>query len=182
MSSLIDNSLGKGFVQVYTGNGKGKTTAALGLAFRAMGCGLKTYIGQFMKGQHYSELDAAKKVSEFITIEQYGKNTFTKVRNTPDPEDIKLAIKGMLKAKTAMFSGKYNIIILDEITTAHFFHLVTLNEMLDFVNNKPDGVELVFTGRYAPPELVEVANLVTEMKEIKHYFEDGTKSRKGIEC
>ncbi len=174
--------LGKGYVQVYTGNGKGKTTAALGLAFRAMGRGLKTYIGQFMKGQHYSELDAAKIVPEFITIEQYGKNTFTKVKTTPDPEDINLAKNGILKARAAMLSGKYDIVVLDEIITAHFFHLVTLDEMLDFVTNKPDGVELVFTGRYAPSELIEVANLVTEMKEVKHYFDNGTKSRKGIEC
>jgi len=181
MSTTKNSPLGKGYVQVYTGNGKGKTTAALGLAFRAMGCGLKTYIGQFMKGQHYSELDAAKMVPEFITIEQYGKNTFTKIKTPPDTEDINLAKNGILKARAAMLSGKYDIVVLDEINTAHFFHLVTLDEVLDFVTHKPDGVELVFTGRYVPPELIEAANLVTEMKELKHYFENGTKSRKGIE-
>lgn len=182
MSNTENSPLGKGYVQVYTGNGKGKTTAALGLAFRAMGCGLRTYIGQFMKGQHYSELDSAKKVAEYITIEQYGKNTFTKVKTTPAPEDIKLTKNGLLKARAAMLSGTYDIVVLDELTTAYFFHLVTLDDMLELITAKPDGVELVFTGRYAPAELIEAADLVTEMKDIKHYFENGTKSRKGIEC
>jgi cob(I)alamin adenosyltransferase len=173
--------IGKGFVQVYTGNGKGKTTAALGLAFRAVGSGLKTYIGQFMKGQPYSELDSAKMVSDYITIEQYGKIEFTRVKHQADPQDIKMAHDGMSKARAAMLSGKFNIIILDEINTAHFFHLVTLEEMLRFIQEKPAGVELVFTGRYAPKELIAAADLVTEMVAIKHYFNAGISSRKGIE-
>ena len=181
MSTNKQNSLGKGYVQVYTGNGKGKTTAALGLAFRALGCGLKTYIGQFMKGQTYSELDAVKKVPNFITIEQYGNVDFTNTKDPPKPENLKSAKAGLAKAKKAMLSGRYNIIILDEINTAYFFHLITIDEMMDFVKAKPDGVELVFTGRYAPKELIEAADLVTEMVEIKHYYKTGTISRKGIE-
>jgi cob(I)alamin adenosyltransferase len=181
MSTNKQNSLGKGYVQVYTGNGKGKTTAALGLAFRALGCGLKTYIGQFMKGQTYSELDAVKKVPNFITIEQYGNVDFTYTKDPPKPENLKSAKAGLAKAKKAMLSGRYNIIILDEINTAYFFHLITIDEMMDFVKAKPDGVELVFTGRYAPKELIEAADLVTEMVEIKHYYKTGTISRKGIE-
>jgi cob(I)alamin adenosyltransferase len=181
MASKKKNPIGKGYVQVYTGNGKGKTTAALGLAFRAMGCGLNTYIGQFMKGQRYSELNAVKMVSDFITIEQYGKNSFTYVKDTPDPEDVKIARTGLLKARIAMLSGKYNIIILDEINTSYFFHLITIDEMLQLIKDKPHGVELVFTGRYAPQELIDAANLVTEMVEVKHYYKKGITSRQGIE-
>src|SRR5271157_1256919 len=151
----------EGYVQVYTGNGKGKTTAALGLALRAAGSGLKTYIGQFMKGQHYSELDAAKMVSDFVTIEQYGKKTFTKVKKSPNVVDVRMAKAGLKKARTAMLSRQYDIIILDEINAAHTFNLITLDEMLAFIIDKPDGVELVFTGRNTPQELIEAADLVT---------------------
>jgi cob(I)alamin adenosyltransferase len=181
MSTGKQSSLGKGYIQVYTGNGKGKTTAALGLAFRAMGCGLKTYIGQFMKGQKYSELNAAMMVSNYITIEQYGKTEFTRVKEHPDTEDVRMAKAGLVKARKAMLSGKYDIVVLDEINTAHFFQLITVGEMLEFVTEKPEGVELIFTGRYAPKELIEAADLVTEMVEVKHYYRKGLVSRKGIE-
>jgi cob(I)alamin adenosyltransferase len=181
MSSNGKGSIGKGYIQVYTGNGKGKTTAALGLAFRAMGCGLKTYIGQFMKGQKTSELDAALSVSDYVTIEQYGKMGFTRDREHPDAEGMRNAKAGLVKAKAAMLSGKYDIVVLDEINTAHFFHLVTVEEILELVKTKPEGLELVFTGRYAPQELIDAADLVTEMVEIKHYYCKGMLSRKGIE-
>ena len=134
-----------------------------------------------MKGQKYSELNAVKMVSDFITIEQYGKKNFTYTQDPPDPEDIKMAKAGLAKARAAMLSGKYDIIILDEINTAHFFHLITIDEMLEFITDKPDGVELVFTGRYAPQELIDAADLVTEMVEVKHYYKKGIISRKGIE-
>ena len=175
------NPLGKGYIQVYTGNGKGKTTAALGLAFRAMGYGLRTYFGQFMKGQHYGELDAAKMVPEYITIEQYGKNTFTQIKDPPDTEDARIAKAGLARAREVMLSHKYDIIVLDEITTAHYFHLITIDEMLEMIVSKPDGVELILTGRYAPKKLIDAADLVTEMAEVKHYFQNGTISRDGIE-
>jgi len=181
MGTKEQGSIGKGCVQVYTGNGKGKTTAALGLAFRALGCGLKTYIGQFMKGQKCSELDAARVVSGFITIEQYGKTGFTRDKEHPDAEGMRNAKAGLVKARKAMLSGKYDIIVLDEINTAYFFHLITIEEMLELVKKKPDGVELVFTGRYAPQEVIEAADLVTEMVEVKHYYSKGMLSRKGIE-
>ena len=173
--------LGKGYVQVYTGNGKGKTTAALGLALRAAGWGLKTYIGQFMKGQHYGELEAVKMVRPFITIEQYGKDTFIHVQDTPQEEDVRLAQEGLAQAKRAMYSGEYDIIVFDEIITSHFFHLVSLAEMLEVISSKPEGVEVVFTGRYAPPELIAAADLVTEVKEVKHYSTEGVTARDGIE-
>ena len=181
MSSKKQSSIGQGYIQVYTGNGKGKTTAALGLAFRAMGYGLKTYIGQFLKGRKYSELDAVKMVSNYVAIEQYGKDSFTYTVSPPDNEDVEMAKSGLVKARAAMLSGKYDIIILDEINTAHFFHLITIDEMLKFIAVKPDGVELVFTGRYAPQELIDAADLVTEMVEVKHYYKKGITSRKGIE-
>jgi len=173
--------LQQGYVQVYTGNGNGKTTAALGLAFRAAGRGLKTYIGQFMKGQLYGELSAAKLTRGHITIEQYGKDTFLHVKNPPDPEDVLMAQWGLIKAHQAMISGKYQIIILDEICTAHYFHLVTIEEMLAFISRKPAGLELIFTGRYAPPELLQKADLVTEMTEVKHYYTKDVPARDGIE-
>lgn len=173
--------LEKGYVQVYTGNSKGKTTAALGLAFRALGRGLKTYIGQFMKGTFYGELKAAKMVSPYITIEQYGEDTFIHVKHPPAEKDVKMAQEGLEKAKKAMFSGTYQIVVLDEINTAHYYNLVTAEEMLEIIKSKPVGVELVFTGRYAPPAVMEAADLVTEMVEVKHYYQKGVPAREGIE-
>lgn len=171
----------KGYVQVYTGNCKGKTTAALGLAFRAMGQGLKTYIGQFMKGQKYSELKSAEMCRPYITIDQYGKDTLIHVKNPPEAEDVQMAREGLARARNAMISGEYGIVVFDEINTAHFFHLITVEEMLEVIRSKPDGVEVIFTGRYAPPEVIEAADLVTEMTEVKHYYEKGVPARDGIE-
>ncbi len=175
------NPLGKGYVQVYTGNSKGKTTAALGLAFRAAGHGLRTYIGQFMKGQHYGELKAAERMTPYITIEQYGKDSFIHIKHPPQKEDVLMAREGLKRAKEAMFSGEYAIVVFDEIATAHYFQLISLSEMLEIIACKPDGVEVVFTGRYAPPEVVARADLVTEMVEIKHYYKKGVEARDGIE-
>jgi len=174
------NHLGDGYVQVYTGNCKGKTTASLGLAFRAMGRGLKTYIGQFMKGQIYGELEAAKMNASYITIEQYGKGTFIHVTGVTE-EDVAMAQEGLAKIKGAMFSGDYDIIVFDEILTAHFFKVISLEDMLNVIKEKPKGVEVVFTGRYAPQEIIDAADLVTEMVEIKHYYEKGVPARDGIE-
>ncbi|MCL0058128.1 cob(I)yrinic acid a,c-diamide adenosyltransferase [Dehalococcoidia bacterium] len=174
------HSLRKGYVQVYTGNSKGKTTAALGLAFRAMGRGLKTYVGQFLKGQKYGELEAAKMMFPYITIEQYGKDTFVHVRG-PSEEDIKMARDGLARAREAMLSGEYDIVVFDELVTGHFFHLISLDDMLEIIKSKPDGVEVILTGRHAPPELIAAADLVTEMVEVKHYFKQGVAARDGIE-
>jgi len=173
--------LKRGCVQVYTGNCKGKTTSALGLAFRAMGRGLKTYIGQFMKGQYYGELKSAEMVAPFIIIEQYGKDTFIHVQDPPLEEDVQMAQRGLEKAKNAMYSGEYDIIVFDEINTANYFKLISTAEMLDIISSRPEHVEIVFTGRYAPAEVIKAADLVTEMVEIKHYFEKGVPARAGIE-
>jgi len=174
-------ALGKGYIQVYTGNGKGKTTAAVGLALRAAGHGLKTYIGQFMKGQHYGELEAAKQVKPYITIEQYGRPGWVHVHKPPKEEDVRLAQEGLRKAREAMLSGEYDIIVLDEISTAHYFELISIEDMLELIRSKPENVELVLTGRFAPPEVTDLADLVTEMREVKHYYQKGVKARDGIE-
>ncbi len=171
----------KGYAQVYTGHCKGKTTAALGLAFRAMGSGLKTYIGQFMKGQHYGELEAARLVKPYITIEQYGRKDLVHVKEPPLQEDIRMAEDGLSKARSAMLSGAYDIVVFDEILTAHDFRLLSVESILELVRIKPYNVEIVFTGRYAPQEVIDAVDLVTEMVEIRHYYSKGVEARKGIE-
>lgn len=181
MVSENNQGIGKGYVHVYTGNCKGKTSSALGLAFRAMGRGLKTYIGQFMKGQFYGELKAAEMCRPYITIDQFGKPGFSHVEDPPQKDDVHMARKGLAKAVAAMLSGEYDIVVLDEIITSNFFKLVTTEEILKVISSKPEGVELVLTGRYAPPKLIEVADLVTEMKEVKHYYQKKVLARDGIE-
>ncbi len=171
----------KGYIQVYTGNGKGKTTAAIGLAVRAVGHKEKTFIGQFLTCQDYGELHSIKNLSPFITIEQFGRKGFYHVTKDPDKEDIQSAKDGLDRCKKAMLSGKYRIIILDEINVTVYFNLLSEKEIHSFLDQKPKDVELVLTGRYAPDSFIERADLVTEMKEIKHYYEKGIQARKGIE-
>ncbi|MGC8873157.1 MAG: cob(I)yrinic acid a,c-diamide adenosyltransferase [Chloroflexia bacterium] len=170
----------RGFVQVYTGDGKGKTTAALGLALRAAGHGLYTYIGQFMKGQPYGELEAARLLAPYLTIEQYGRPSFVHVRHAT-PEDIRCAHEGLARAREALLSGRYDIVVLDEVCVALHFGLLTLPEVLSLLNERPAKVELVLTGRRAPKELLDRADLVTEMREIKHPYASGVSARPGIE-
>ena len=173
--------LAKGYVHVYTGEGKGKTTAALGLALRALGHGLKVYVIHFMKGNiEYGELRAVKYLKPNLTIQQMGRETFVN-RENPDPEDIALARKAFQLAQRVVSSGEYDIVILDEINCALDYQLVPIDGVLQLIKEKPDRVELVLTGRGAPEEIIEAADLVTEMREIKHYYKKGIASRKGIE-
>ena len=151
----------KGYLQVYTGNGKGKTTAAIGLAIRATGAGKKIYMAQFVKGMRYSEIKTLEKFNN-IKIEQFGLKCF--IKDKPKPEDIKSAREGLAKAKQQMFSGNYDIVILDEANIAVFFDLFTIDDLLDVIAVKPDNLELIITGRYAHEKLIEIADLVTEMK------------------
>jgi cob(I)alamin adenosyltransferase len=169
----------KGYVQVYTGDGKGKTTAALGLAMRAAGAGLKVYIAQFVKGMKYAELITLERLSELITVKQYGRNCF--IKSSPEEEDIRVAREGLKEVRELMISGKYQVIILDEANIATFYNLFAVEDLLDLVREKPEGVELVITGRRADPRIIEVADLVTEMKEVKHYYNEGVQARDGIE-
>lgn len=169
----------EGYVQVYTGNGKGKTTAAIGLAVRAAGANLKVYIAQFVKGMHYSELDSLKRFEDLITIKQYGRDCF--IFNDPKEEDIQCARDGLKEVENIIMSGEYDVVILDEINIALYYKLFPLEDVIRLIKNKPKHVELVLTGRYAPEEIIELADLVTEMREIKHYYEKGIMARSGIE-
>ncbi|MGD8538068.1 MAG: cob(I)yrinic acid a,c-diamide adenosyltransferase [Candidatus Aminicenantes bacterium] len=171
----------KGYIQVYTGKGKGKTSAALGIALRAAGNGFKTYIGQFLKGQDYGELHSIQKLSPWIKLEQFGRKGFIHVTKDPDQQDLDRAKSGLKRCLEAMLSGEFTIIILDEINVAMYFKLITEKEMHGFLDKKPDNIEVILTGRYAPDSIVERADLVTEMKEIKHYHKNGVQARKGIE-
>lgn len=170
-----------GYVQVYTGNGKGKTTAALGLAFRAAGRGLRTYIAQFLKGQPTGEVEAAAKLAPLIRIERFGREGFIDVKAGPDDEDIARAREGLARAAEAMVSGEYRIVVLDEVNTAVYFGVLTEKDVLDVLDRRPRDVEVVLTGRYAPDAFIARADLVTEMREVKHYFDQGVKARDGIE-
>ena len=175
------NKLDKGFIQVYTGNGKGKTTAAIGQAVRAAGFDLKTYIVQFMKEFPYSELNSLKYLKEWITIEQFGGDDFVYKKQLPGEEDKSKARSGLNIANEKMLSNEFDIIILDEVNVAIYFKLLTVDEVVEFISQKPGDVELILTGRYCPDEIIKLADLVTEMKEVKHYYQKGITSRKGIE-
>ncbi len=169
----------KGYVQVYTGDGKGKTAAALGLAVRAAGAGMRVYIAQFMKNDRYSEIRALQRLSDRITIEQFGTGRF--VRGQPEPMDLEAARQGLAAARQAMESGEYDIIVLDEANVACSIGIIPEQNLLDMISKKPEGVELVFTGRGGPPGVLANADLITEMKSVHHYFEKGVGARTGIE-
>lgn len=169
----------KGFLQVYTGEGKGKTTAALGLAIRAIGAGHKVFLGQFIKGGLYSELKALKRLDDLITVEQFGLGRFMKGK--PAAKDIEAARKGLAKLAPIISSGDYKVVILDEANVAVHCGLFSVQELIELINCRAEETELIITGRYASPEIIERADLVTEMKEIKHYYHNGTLARVGIE-
>lgn len=172
--------LKRGLIQVYTGNGKGKTTAALGLALRAAGHGLRVHIVQFMKGwPNYGELRSVKWLPT-VALTQFGRAEFVD-KNNPDPEDVRMAHDALRYAAEVMASGDCDILILDEVNVALDFGLITLDEVLRLLDAKPPQVELVLTGRNAHPEIVRRADLVTEMLDIKHPYAEGVQARRGIE-
>jgi cob(I)alamin adenosyltransferase len=170
----------KGYIQVYTGNGKGKTTAALGLTLRAAGAGHRVFIAQFIKQRRCSEHKALERFSDLVTIKRYGRG-FLKGRG-PGKSDFESAAKGFKEVKDIIASKHYHIVILDEINIALHYGLIQIEELLDVMEKKPLGVELVLTGRYADSRIIEKADLVTEMKDIKHYSPLGVKARTGVEC
>jgi cob(I)alamin adenosyltransferase len=175
-----------GLVHVYTGDGKGKTTAALGMALRAAGHGLHTYVGQFMKGQTYGELAAPALLGDdaagrpLLTIEQYGKPTFLRAEQVSE-QDRGQAHEGLTKAEAAMRSGAYELVVLDEVNMALYFGLLSLEQVLVLIEAKPDPVELILTGRRAPEAILERADYVTVMQQVKHPYERGVEAREGIE-
>lgn len=167
-----------GYVQINTGNGKGKTTAAFGTSLRMLIRGNSVFFGQFIKGTDTAELEMPKHFPEF-TIKQFGKGCF--VGRKPDEEDIRLAHEGLKVAAEALKSGKYGLVVLDEVNVAVSLGLLTAAEVLDAVKSRAEGTEVIMTGRDAPAEFIEYADLVTEMKKVKHYFDEGITARKGIE-
>jgi cob(I)alamin adenosyltransferase len=191
----------QGYVQVYTGSGKGKTTAAIGLAIRALGAGKRVLFLQFMKTKVYSEHNILPQVSSLLTLETLGKPFFIVKEGTvpteelakwgddvvifppgkPPQEYLEIMRTGIERARQAVSSGCYDLVVLDEINVALFFDLVTWQQVQDIIDHKRESVELVLTGRGAPPELIERADLVTEMREVKHYYQHGVEARIGIE-
>jgi len=170
----------KAYVHVYTGNGKGKTTAAFGLALRAAGHGMRTYVGQFMKGQVYGEIKALKG-NPYITIEQFADEECLLRKEEVNEKHIKQAHDGLQRSREAMRSGRFQLVVLDEINVAIWFSLVAEKEVLNFLDERPEDLELVLTGRYAPDSLIERAHVVTEMRCVKHYYDQGVCARDGIE-
>jgi cob(I)alamin adenosyltransferase len=182
MISLMTVSAGmrEGYIQVYTGNGKGKTTAAIGLAMRAAGAGLKVFIAQFIKKRRCSEHHVFDRLSGSITFRQYGRGFI--LNRKPEKSDIKAARDGLEELRSVITSKEYDVVVLDEANVASHLHLITVKDLLSLMEMKPRGMELVITGRHADKRVIEKADLVTEMREIKHYGRKGVKARAGIEC
>ena len=164
-------------IQVYTGPGKGKTTAAFGLAIRAAAAGMKVYIAQFLKKGKYSELKVIRKIKG-IKVEQFGTGCF--INKKFSKRDIAIATKGLNSVKNKVLGRKFDIIILDEVNIALYYGLLDLKEVLQLIKNS-QGIEIVLTGRYCPKAIIKQADLVSEIKETKHYYKKGIKARKGIE-
>jgi cob(I)alamin adenosyltransferase len=169
------------YTQIYTGHGKGKTTAAIGQAVRAAGSRLKSLIIMFMKDFPYGEVRSLGNLGEWITVERYGNDAFVFRKEPPSEQDIATAHRALARAREAMLSGSFDIIILDEVCVCTYFQLLTADDVIRLLDEKPDRVELILTGRYCPPEWIERADLVTEMTEVKHYYRQGVLARKGFE-
>lgn len=169
----------KGYVQVYTGDGKGKTTAALGLALRAAGAGLQVYVAQFVKGMRYSELNSLELLRDHISLRQVGRACF--IRQEPQPEDVRAAREGLAEVREILRGGAHDLVILDEANIAVHFNLFSADELVEVIRERPDHVEMVITGRNAHPKVLDEADLVTEMREVKHYYREGVLARRGIE-
>lgn len=169
----------QGYVQVYTGDGKGKTTAALGLALRAVGAGLTVYIGQFVKKGCTSEIKTIRRRFPDIIVRQFGRGCF--IRGKPLPADIRCARQGLAALRRAVISARYDLVIADEANCAVAAGVLDVSDLLTLINDKPQKVELVFTGCGAHPRLIRRADLVTRMKAVKHYFRRRIPARKGIE-
>jgi cob(I)alamin adenosyltransferase len=171
--------MNRGYVQVYTGDGKGKTTAALGLAFRAAGAGLKVFMAQFIKQGRYSEHHALQRFSDLITVRQYGHGFI--LNDTPTKDDIAAARAGLAEIEDAIHSATYDVVVVDEVNVALYYKLIDVEDVLRWIHEKPTTVELVLTGRNADERVIAAADLVTEMKAVKHYYAKGVQARVGIE-
>ena len=165
-------------IHVYTGNGKGKTTAAIGLSVRAAMAGKKVFIGQFIKGMPYSELKIVDYIPN-IEIQQVGIDWY--IKKAPTEEDILIAKRGLNICGEILEKGEHDLVVLDELNIALYFKLFTVEETIAVINKRKANTEIVITGRYAPKELIDIADLVTEMVEVKHYYNEGVQAREGIE-
>ncbi|WAI01373.1 cob(I)yrinic acid a,c-diamide adenosyltransferase [Methanogenium organophilum] len=168
----------QGYIQVYTGDGKGKTTAALGVSIRSLVAGHRVYFAQFIKGVQTGELSLADSFPQF-TIVQYGEGRF--IDGKPEESDIVAARNGLEICAEVLRSGEYDLVVLDEVNVALHYGLFDESEVIAALTGRAPNVDVICTGRYASPELVEEADLVTEMKKIKHYYAAGVRARKGIE-
>ena len=177
---MTPKRLKQGLIQVYTGDGKGKTTCALGLGFRAVGQGFKVFMVQFLKTEETGEVAAVRRLAPDFTIQSFGIPGFPRLTD-PDPQTRDAARQAFTMARQVILAGEHDLVILDEVNLSLTYGLVSLSEMLEVLRQRPAHVEVVLTGRGAPPELVEFADLVTEMRPLKHYFEAGIKARRGIE-
>lgn len=173
---------GKGYVQIYTGDGKGKTTAALGLALRAAGAGLRVYIAQFIKEMEYGEVGVLRERFPEIEVELFGTEAGCIVGRKTTEEDVRAAREGMERVRQVIREGRADVVILDEVTIPVSLNLIPEEDILRMMEEKPEKVELILTGRGATEEMLSRADLVTEMKEVRHYYREGVLSRKGIEC
>ena len=178
--SVSSESFEKGLIQIFTGDGKGKTSAALGVVLRALGSGLRVCVVVFMKGDYpYSEWKALSKLPN-IEVARFGFRTFTDPANVK-PEEIEQAKQALAAAREAMLSGSYDLVVLDEVNIATAWKLVELDEVVRLLQDKPPNVELILTGRHADSKIVKMADLVTECLKIKHPFDKGIQARKGID-
>jgi cob(I)alamin adenosyltransferase len=179
-SPQASGSTSQGLVQIYTGEGKGKTTAAIGNIIRALGHNLKIYVAVFMKGDSpYGEWDYLARLPN-IKIERFGLREFCNPENIK-PAEKEQAYKAMNAAREAIFHGNYDLVVLDEINIAVAWHLIDVNDVIKLIEEKPARLDLILTGRYADNELIKRADLVTEMLKIKHHFDAGIPARQGIE-
>lgn len=167
-----------GYIQIYTGTGKGKTTAAFGLAIRALCAGKQVFIGQFVKSMKYNEI-RIETLFDKLEIRQFGSGCF--IGREPSAEDARLAREGLRMCAEKMASGNYDLVILDELNIALHFQLLGLEEVLQALSHRAPHTEIVITGRYAPQELIDRADLVTDMQELKHYYTQGILSREGFD-
>lgn len=168
----------KGYIHIYTGNGKGKSTAAFGLALRALCAGKKVYIGQFVKSMKYNETKV-ENLFNTVLIEQLGRGCF--IQEDPEQIDIDMAKNALKRCTEIMQSGEYNLVILDEVTIAIYYKLFTNQDLIKAIQSRDSSVEVVITGRYASQDLIDLADLVTDMQEVKHYYTQGVLSRDGID-
>jgi len=169
-----------GYVHIYTGNGKGKTTAAIGLAVRALGAGWRVFFGQFLKTGRYSEHTIFSRFPGQLTVKTYGRDVF--IRGEPEDDDRRLAQEGIAELGTIVTSGDHHLVVLDEANVAAYLGLITVEQILDLIEKRAEGVEMVITGRHADPRLLARADLVTEMREVKHYYHRGVPARTGVEA